>query len=491
MTIYYPQAAVSLKILFENFDQESPLAGKEYNIKMTPRRISVAINDYRTADTFNMELDYRSFPFDPRTLRAVGVSIFVEDMGKPYDDNGQIRIEPKDTTYKPDSNAIFLGFADKNSITFDDNNQTVKMEGRDYTSLYIDATYDNASPISMDTPLENVIAKLSNQLRATRDIRIKLNVDDIPTLSEFYPDFNPMGLTRSKKKQESYWDVIQELARKAGLIIYVELDQLVISKPNVVYDRKKMKQFIWGKNIATLDFERKLGRVRNFNIVVRSMNIEKKEVLEAKIPLDATREWSISTGIPKKVVTIEKLGPDGKKLPPEDAKYLAFRLANISSKDHLIEVGQSIYEELGRQQIEGSFESMEMCVREGDSRDFKNNPGVEFDVTKIRNATPIDLRIFERDQIDSQVATELGISIEQLAKNDTAHRGVARDLRVKYLKQRCYPEKIAQALAETMGKFDTPFYTRAVQFDFDSETGFKMKLDFINFIELSQRLIGG
>lgn len=490
MTVYYPQAAVGLRILFEDFDGAAKFSGKEHNLVVTPKNVSVAINDYRTADTFKMELDYKTFPFDPRTLRAVGVSIFIEDMGKPFENDVQRRIKPTDTTFRPGSNAVFLGFADKNAITFDDTSRVVRLEGRDYTSLYIDSTYDNKKPIALDTPLENVIADLSLQLKATSKIQFVTVIDDVPTLAEFYPDFNPLATTRSKKKQESYWDVIQELVRKAGLICYVELDRLILSKPNAIYDKKKLKQFIWGKNLSSLDFERKLGRLRDFNIAVRSMNIEKKEVIEAKIPEEASKEWAISTGIPAKRIKIEKLTPEGEK-SDEDAKFLTFRIPDIAKKEHLIEVAQSIYEELGRQQIEGKFETKEMCVREGASRDLKNNPGVEFDVTKIRNATPIDLRIFERDQIDSQVASELGVSVESLAQDTVISRDIKKSLRTKYLVQKCYPENVAEALADTMGKFDTPFYTKAVQFDFDIETGFKMKLDFINFIELSQSLIGG
>ena len=487
--IYYPQAAASLRLLFEDFDGKAKFSGKEHVITITPKNVSVARNDYTKADTFKMDLDYKAFPFDPRSLRAVGVTIFIEDMKFPYDEGVQRRIEPRDVTFKGNDNAIFIGFADKNMIKFDDNNRTVTLEGRDYTALYIDSTYDNKEPINLTTPLENVIASLSGQLAGTKNIQVIAKVDNIPTLSQFYPDFNPLATTRSKKKQESYWDVIQELARKAGLIIYVELDRLIISKPNAIYDRKKMKQFVWGKNLSTLEFERKLGRVRDFNIYVRSMNIEKKEVIEAKIPEEASREWAVSRGIPAKRVTIEKLAPDGKK-NTQDAKFLSFRIPDIASKEHLVDVGQSIYEELGRQQIEGSFESFSMCTMEGDSRDFSSKPGVEFDVTQIKNATPIDLRVLEREQIDNQVALELGVPAQNLVKEDLISRDVKSSLRAKYLIQNGYSSQVAEALADVIGRFDTPFYTKAVQFDFDIESGFKMKLDFINFIELPQSLAG-
>lgn len=477
MTFYYPQAAVSLRILLENNGSSDPRLNQEYSINITPKSLRVTINDYTKADTFSMELDYKNFPFDPRTIRAVGVTIFMEDQKSLFDtDAKQFKtIEPKSSTASSASNAIFLGFADEDAINFDENDRTVTLEGRDYTALMLDEPYNDKAPISMTTNLENVIAGLLLRLKSTREIQVLVDpkIDDLPTLAQFYPDFNPLSGARSKRRTETYWDVIQDLASKAGLIIFIELDKLRITKPNALYDREDLKQFVWGKNIKRLSFKRKLGRMKNFNVGVRSLNMEKKEVLQAIIPADSSVSWSLTNGIPQKTIQTERLLPNG-ETEKKDAPIIMFRIPDVANKEALVAIGESLFEELGRQQIEGTLETNDMCTIEGDvgnSSLAENATGVEFDVTKIRNATPIEIGI---DQGDISAIGKLKTPAE----------------RTKYLVQRCYDPFIAAIFAETMGKFGTIFYTRAVDFKFDGTNGFSMSLDFINFIENVESLIG-
>lgn len=471
MTMYYPQAAMSLRILFENFGKLDPLSNQEYSLNVTPRSVTVSINDYTKADTFSCEIDYKNFPFDPRTIRACGVTVFIEDMRAQTDQFGRPKIiQPVAPDYFGKTNAIFIGFADENNIEFDEAKRTVRLSGRDFTALYIDTPYDIVEPLSLATPLENVFAFLSARLKATRDMKVLNKAGDtLPSLGQFAPDFNALSAQRNKSRNESYWDVIQDLARRAGLIVYVELDKLIINKPNALYDRKELKQFVWGKNLNRLAFSRKLGRVKNFNIEVRSMNIEKKEVLKVKIPEEASLPWVTKTGIPRKRVQVDNLLPNG-TVDKKDANFIVFRLPDIASKTHLTSVAENIFEELGRQQIEGSLETRDMCVREGNVSAGIRTPGVEFDVTKIRNATPIDIRIQQDD-------------IEAIAREKD------RGAKVKYLIDRCYDPSVAYAFADSLGKFDTPFYTKAVEFTLSQDQGFKMRLEFINFIELPQSLV--
>ena len=48
---------------------------------------------------------------------------------------------------------------------------------------------------------------------------------------------------------------------------------------------------------------------------------------------------------------------------------------------------------------------------------------------------------------------------------------------------------IADALAEVIAKFDSPFFTKAVQFTVDQESGWSMEIDFLNFIDLPRSLV--
>ena len=145
MPIYYPQAAMTLRITWENFGSAQDFdLNKVHVLRITPKRVNVKINDYTKADTFSCEIDYKNFPFDPRTIRALGVTVHIQNMKGIRDKYGNIkRIEPQDNLIDTEDNDIvFQGFADEDSISLDDSNRMVSFEGRDFSlSTSIDAKY--------------------------------------------------------------------------------------------------------------------------------------------------------------------------------------------------------------------------------------------------------------------------------------------------------------------------------------------------------------
>jgi hypothetical protein len=382
----------------------------------------------------------------------------MQDMGKLYSGNNALN-----QIIANASNTMFIGFADEEGIRFDEESRVVRLEGRDFTSLLIDEKY-REGPLELSRPLDAILTELLGQLKATTKIVLDNRVvGELPNLGQIAPDFNELGTKKNTKRNESYWDVIQDIVTRAGLIAYIELDRLVLSKPRVLYDAKQAKRMIYGKNLKNLEFKRKIGRMKNFNIVVRSLLVETKEVIETIIPEEGTDEWSKATGIPQKRVQIPQINADGSKGESKDAPFLSFRVANVNSKAHLTEVGQKVYEEIGRQQLEGTLMTQEMRAVDGRN--------VCFDLLKLRNGTPISVEI---DQGDMRGLTRIKSTGD----------------RVKFLVTRCYSPKVAQVLAETLGRFPMIFYTKSVKFTIDQETGFKMDIDFINFIETPTRGLG-
>lgn len=421
-------------------------------------------NDYTEADEFRAVLDYRDFPLDPRTIRAMGVTIFIEDMKRLYDQDGQkVNIQGREGD---SGNIVFLGFADEDTIQLNENTREVTFSGRDFTSLLLDAPYIQR-PLLLTEPLDQVIEKLIRALPAVEKIEVENRTGEtLPTLAKFAPTFSETGGKRSTRKKESYWDVIQDLARKAGLIAYIELDKLVITKPRALYNQKQAKQFIYGKNLKTLEFRRKLGRQKGFNVLVRSLDIRKKEVLEVKIPLEANTDWATEIGIPIAEVMNEKVDSKGNK-SEEVAPYISFLVPDVINRNQLTEIGQNVFEELSRQQIEGMLETNEMVVSYGD-----RGEAVEFDITKMRTGTPILVEIADERQLDSL----------RREKSDEA--------RAKRLRDLGYSSQLARVMAIALGKFNPVFYTKAVTLSLQSNGGFSCSVDFLNFIELPKTLGG-
>jgi hypothetical protein len=483
MGAYFPQASIILRIRWEDFGEtQNEVLQKVYELPVWAKRVSVSINDYTQADTFRAEIDYKNFPFDPRCIRACGVKIAMEDMGAIFrSDNGLEAIAQRTDAPGRPGNIIFVGFADEESISFNDSERVVRLEGRDFTSLLIDKKF-LLGAVNLERPVDEVLSELLSQAEDTRELKLDNRVVDnqgnpvpLPVLSSFWSDKDELSGKRSRKKDESYWDVIQDIAGRAALIAYVELDRLVLTKPRFIYDRTRYARFVYGRNITNLEFKRKLGRRKNFNIVVRSINPNNKAdpIIEAKIPMEATDEWARVTGINNAEVKIARVKADATGTTPEEevAPYIAFKVPNVTSKDQLIEIGQEVYEEIGRQQIEGSFQTKEMETADS------SQPANAFDVLKVRNGTPIKVLI---DQGDMK-------GFEKLAQNQS----VSLNQRVRFLISRGYTPAVAQAFAESYGKFGSLLYTKAVEFTLDESQGFSAKVEFVNRIEVTNKAFAG
>jgi len=476
MGVFYPQAAMVLRVLWENMQKTTDITTAQYDLPVTPKRVEVNINSYREADTFSADLDFKNFPFDPRSMRAVGVTIYMEDMKRLRDEYGQeVRIVPGP------NNVIFQGFVDEESIKLDESAGVITLSGRDYTSLLLDRPFITANgtvpTIDLGLPLDTAIQLLLSSLPETRAIKVDNRTGSaLPVIAKYAGDYNALAGQKSADRKDKYWEVIQDLVGRAALICFIEIDKLVITNPRALFGETKAKQFIYGKNLKSLEFKRKLGRVKGFNIQVQSLDYRNKTVLTAKIPEQASDEWITALGIPKEAVKIPKVGAGG-QVTQENAPYLTFSVPNITDQAQLIRIGEKTFEEVGRQEIEGTIETKDMVVSEikanelgyavgGKSDAIKVSDG--FNVLKIRNATPIAVLM---DWEDLQAISQ------------------ERDFgtRVQYLKEHCYSEKVASALATVIGKYPNVFYTRSIKFQMSADDGFSCNIEFINYVRAPKK----
>lgn len=455
MGVYYPQAVMILRVLWEDFSLKSDARLQQvYKLPIIARRVTVHINDYTTADTFDAEIDYKNFPFDPRCIRSCGVSIYIQDMKRIFRDDNRLNIlEPSE------ENVVFQGFVDEESVTFDDDKRVVKLEGRDFTSLLLDEKYLQGKPVVLTTPLDQLLKDLLAQVKGAAEIKVENRTGaSLPPVERFYPDFNqPLAGRKNVAKNDTYWEIIQDIIARAGLIAFIELDKLVISLPRVLYNENATKQFVYGGNIKNLTYKRKLGRHKGFNVAVRSMDLSLKKVELVQIPKEGTPAWSEKTGVKLEEVMVSVMKADGTLDTPKVAPYLAFRISDVTNREQLISHAEGIFEELSRQQIEGNFETHEMEVSEVS--------GKCFDVTKLRVGAPVGIEISQGD-------------LEGISRLTTV------DERERFLKARCFEPTVARAFAMSMGKFSPTFFTKSAMFTVDADSGFKLKVDFLNFIKI-------
>jgi len=516
MSFYYPQGIIQLNAVLEDFGYNSnPRLQEPYVWNVVARRLTVNLNNYKEADTFSAEIDYKNFPLDPRIIRSLGVSVFLENKRQIFDAG---RTNALDLIKPGYDNIIFQGFADTDKLVLNQNNRTVSLDGRDFTSLLIDREY-LGDPIVTSKTLDKVIQDLLNQLNETRIDPSKPGLgllidnqtgEELPILSDVEGSKDALAGLYNSKGKKTYWDIIQELISNTGLIAYVALNRLVITKPRNLYDRSKSKVFVFGRNVKDLEYERKLGRQKGFNVRCIALDFEEKELITANIPEEATESWAKDIGVKREPIRLpvakapqavpensaNNANTSGATNPQpqgaqgttekDTAPYLTFRIAKVKDKAALITIGEKIFEEVGRQQIEGKLTTREMKIF---SPEVKGEDQL-FSATKFRIGTPIEIRI---DQGDLEgIPSNLRAAARTSKDVDTPQQKTVRKNTIAArLKQRGYEPQIADALAEALTLFDTPFYVKDVEFTLDQDDGFSMTLGFINFIEIPQNLVEG
>ena len=110
MGVYFPQATAILRVRWENEKSTNSSFEEVSDLPILCKSVKVAINDYTQADTFEIEVDYKNFPFDPRCIRAVAVTIAMEDTKRIFNEDNSLKyIVPRIDGTNP--NVVFVGFA--------------------------------------------------------------------------------------------------------------------------------------------------------------------------------------------------------------------------------------------------------------------------------------------------------------------------------------------------------------------------------------------
>ena len=478
MRVYYPKAVALIDLVAHDYGNQNQKP--EFHFLISPVSCSVNINSYNLADTFNLTARFEDLPLDPRLIRSLRVTILVMDLKELRDFTSQ------DISQNLDK-VVFTGFADTHTIKLDQSQRTVSFEGRDYTALLIDSTFDNANledaegkrtrKIRLDRPVKTIIQDLLSNVPAAKNIQI----DDrsggradenfrkaVPNFSLVSGEEVSDGLYQYTDKNDTYWDVIIAICEASALICYIELDKLVLTTPRVLYQgsttSKPSLQFIYGFNLMNLEFFRNLGKKRKFNILIKSFNARKNERIQVSIPRDAEKAWADSMNIDKAIQKVKELNAEG-VAETRNAPAFTFLLRD-KTREELVQYGQKIFEEFVRQQLEGSCETHEMVVND--------DRGVEFDLTQIKVGTPIKIEIAQED-------------VRNILRTGPEGNKISDGQRIAYLVRRGYPQKTAEALikavAQGTGKLRPIFYTREAIFDF-SDQGFSCRLGFVNYIQL-------
>lgn len=474
-----------------------------------PRQASIELPGYRQAGKFSLSLDWRNMPLDPRAIRAVGVEIFVgavraEDFSRGMlgeKDDGKLA---SFLTQRAED-LILAGTVDNHTVSFTDKGSELKLDGRDLRGLFLDAKIapDTLKGLKVDQPINKVIEELLGRCNMGSEVPVNVEARDwpngvvpAPAAAELI-DRVLLGSGGSKPGMPmkgnsgslSFWDVVTNFCLLVGAVPYFRGHQLWVRPARSLFEQTNIDKkagpnaktpfadgkprdiktskgsfqtpyriMAYGKNIASLNFERKLGggsKVPSVVCVSVDPNAPKgQRLVEAEWPEEEKAK-------------VTNVSPSGDQAGNEK---LRVPVPGIKDKDRLRFIASQIYEEVGRGEMGGSCSTKDLKSLGG--------PDDDVDLVRLRPGDAVELRI-DASGLGSAppVVSELNSAASE-APAESARKLAAR------LGGRL---DLAEVLVGTArGRFknlQSIFRVGNVKYTWAAESGLGVDFDFQNYIE--------
>lgn len=387
-----------------------------------PLTAGVELPGYRQAGKYNLTFAFRDMPFDPRTIRALAVKVYLGCVTvQEWADSMEVEggMGTLQDLVKKKENLVITGLADDIGTDFGDKGSTLKIEGRDYRGLFLDAKVSDPTvlkKLKLNKPIDEVVRQLFSYHPLTK----KMPVESVA--ASFWPDSKiPLvgsqeSVTRINKgangqqvnqpvKGEatglSYWDVVTNFCFLVGAIPYFDGQVLTIRPVRSLYDQQRagvegnptpfddgkprtvqyegadseqllFRRMVYGRNIEKMTVNRKLGglkvpTVRCVSTDTGSKDRGLKRLIEARFP-------------PEKGKAVPKAAPDSEKneaatatdvAPDGTAKeeIVTVAVPGVQDKKTLLAAAQAIYEEIGRGELKGSISTKDLASFGGGPND--------------------------------------------------------------------------------------------------------------------------
>jgi hypothetical protein len=454
-----------------------------------PKRCTLHRNGIRTADTLSAELSFADLPFDPRVLRAVAVEAFLGSLneqdfqrgvaGAAPGEHGPNDAEPllvlpetfKDGQGRTRSNLRFQGWIDEWETSFADGTPMVKIECTDNTRLLIEQEAPPKLTMSPDKTIDRAIADYLSNFPQFRGLAVEYRPAgiSIPTLkgvlakTAYKPTLGPSPQGGSSKL--TVWDYITDVCGAVGHTVRIVGITIVIQRARTLYGSKfagrpddpfegrilpsgrqiNNRLFVYGRNIDTLSFKRKITRFGPTNIEVRCYSGKRKKTLVVRFPLKGDRVVKAIPG------------------DQTDQKWSVVRVTGVDDEATLRVVAQGYYESFGRSELEVNFSTKNLASFGGDSLDpdcFDAEAGdtVEIEVTREQDSYNTIA------SIEEQVSTRAADSLKAIG----------------------YDAKLANAYQSAVNNvgYPTTFKIRDLTFDWDDSDGVKIHGTAVNYVEV-------
>ena len=388
-----------------------------------PRSGSVELPGYRQAGTFDFKFDFRDLPIDPRTVSAASLKIHV---GTVSDDDAAVASRGRTkgawrTVIEPtDDNLLMVGTVDEWKISHSGSESIVSMRGRDPRGILLDTMLggnpnDPASKglgsqvvdaLDMSQPLDIIVRQLLGLMGGLfADIEVVTNPSEWPNsqvAAPNPPDSVPRHRKGAKGKRRSarggpnldmdrvsVWDLIVRMSYLAAAIPFFRGEQLIIRPAKTIWDQSSQdvdpvknptpfagglartqdassksaispqltwRRLVYGRDLESMEFVRKFGGAQRPKVIrVIGHDPKTEQNLVCLYPVDAVTKpipTKISSGSP---AAIEEIA--------------TYQIRGCTSKIQLAERAAGLYQEIGRSEIGGTFETKNLASFGGDNAD--------------------------------------------------------------------------------------------------------------------------
>jgi hypothetical protein len=488
-----------------------------------PQSVQIDRNAMKDADTAKVTLDFRDVPIDPRSVRACFISISLGTVSADDYQAGVVRQQRRDDgslkslvsrdpgeELRLDSTTRFTGFVDEWLVQYGEDGDTIELTCRDVSALLRDQKFyaedGRAKTADLNKPIAEGIQEVIDQFPATRGIQVKFGtpVDPKDPLAVLTPDFGPTpsGImpksaksrkgkqvkARAKVLNQSVWDHITDVVLRMGLVPVLRGFTLFLLEPRVVFaDLTSSRRMVWGRNIKALRIARKLGGVKCDTIEVRSPDPTIGRTRWARYPVLQGEPSSGILGDPKSpqptTTRANNIGPTGKA----DETVRVMSVPGVSDLKTLERVAENVFNEIGRQEIEGELETDDLDSFESqDEADLlKLLPG---EAIQVLVASPIESAP-PGQQSPAGKAVRGTSSLQELQAQSISARA-------SYLQGLGMSAETAQrlAIAQEQIRLVSTFRVQKVSITWDIEDGVALVVGYSNWVivrESPQDATGG
>jgi hypothetical protein len=457
-----------------------------------PRTGEIFRNGIRIADRCRVTIDYRDAPFDPRLIRSCGIELvlglvtaddFQRGMrGGEYDGDSfaLVASSPIGST-PPVGTTRFLGYVDEWTVNYDgQDGDTIELVCRDLTAPILDQKIPQGTGINLDLQIAAGVSELLNNFASTRGMSVVFGdgTDDGPTPGEAIPRSRRARRGRIARRgrsggaQMNLWDHITDVCNQVGVVPMVVDDVLRIERPRTFYATAgAARRMVFGRNLEKLTFARKLSATKVPTVEVRSYDPRLGRTRWARFPVPP---GGITSGVfgttePPRPARANEVPPSGSV--PDD-KIQTFTLEGISSPSALSAAAESIWEQIGRQELEGSFSTHDAWSWD--------TPVASANLLTVRSGDAIELLVAAADPQDLPTGASITDAQEIAA--------MTRANRARFLESIGWSQEVARRFAalQDATQFQTIFRVQNIQLGWDKDEGLQVSIDFINFLEIRE-----